>query len=144
MTAGRRGAPPAGRPGPPASAVRLTRRRDRVLILVLLFVALWALLATASTPSLAVSMYGLVPIVFSAYWFDLPGVLVTASTTTALFVTDKLLAPHPDLAGGVLWLATLNRALVFFGVGILVALLLRRERALALRVRTQQEELTQL
>jgi len=143
VTAGRRGAPSSGRPGPSAPAW-LAGRRERVLVLAALFVALWALLATASTPSLAVSMYGLVPVVLSAYWFDLPGVLVTASTATLLFVVDKLLSPHPDLAGGILWLATLNRALVLFGVGILATLLLRRERALALRVRTQEEELTEL
>ena len=143
MTAGRRGAPSTDRPGSP-TPTRLAGRRERVLVLVVLFVALWALLTTASTPSLAVSMYGLVPVVLSAYWFDLPGVLVTASTTTVLFVVDKLLSPHPDLAGGILWLATLNRALVLFGVGVLVTLLLRRERALALRVRAQEEELTEL
>ena len=55
-----------------------------------------------------------------------------------------VVAAHPDLAGGILWLAALNRGLVFFGVGILVTLLLRRERALAMRVRAQEEELTEL
>jgi serine phosphatase RsbU (regulator of sigma subunit) len=144
VTARRRGAPAADHPGPPAAAARLSGRREQVLVLLALFAALWVLLVTASTPSLAVSMYGLVPIVLSAYWFDLPGVLVTASATTVMFVADKLLTPHPDLAGGILWLATLNRGLVLFGVGILVTLLLRRERALALRVRAQEEELTEL
>ncbi|HEY0126462.1 MAG TPA: PP2C family protein-serine/threonine phosphatase [Blastococcus sp.] len=141
MSAPRREAP-TDRPAP--AAARLTGRREQVLVLLALFVALWVLLVTASTPSLAVSMYGLVPIVLSAYWFDLPGVLVTASTTTVLFVADKLLSPHPELAGGILWLATLNRAVVLFGVGILVTLLLRRERALARRVLAQEEELTEL
>jgi serine phosphatase RsbU (regulator of sigma subunit) len=106
--------------------------------------ALWALLATASTPSLAVSMYGLVPIVLSGYWFELRGVLVAAAATTLMFLVDKLLSPVPELAGAMLWLATLNRALVFFGVGVLVTLLLRRERALTIRVRSQEEELAEL
>jgi len=144
VSARRTGPPTTDRPGPPTVTARLAGRRERVLVLLVLFVALWALLVAASTPSLAVSMYGLVPVVLSAYWFELPGVLVTASVTTVLFVTDKLLSPHPDLAGELLWLATLNRGLVLFGVGVLVTLLLRRERALALRVRTQEEELTEL
>jgi serine phosphatase RsbU (regulator of sigma subunit) len=144
VTAGRSDAPPPERLGPPAIAVRLTRPRDRVVILAVLLLASWALVTTASTPSLAVSMYGLVPIVLSAYWFELRGVLVTATVATLMFLADKLASPHPDLAGGILWLATLNRSLVFFGVGVLVTLLLRRERALASRVRAQEEELAEL
>lgn len=144
MTAGRRNALPPEGLGPPAVVLRLTRPRDRVLLLSVLLLASWALVTTASTPSLAVSMYGLVPIVLSAYWFELRGVLATATVATLLFLADKLASPHPDLAGGILWLATLNRGLVFFGVGVLVALLLRRERALASRVRAQEEELEEL
>jgi hypothetical protein len=93
------------------------RSRERVVVVLALLVATTVLLRAADTPSLAVSMYGLVPIVFSAYWFELRGVLVTASVTTLLFVGDKLADPAPDLDGATLWLATLNRALVFFGVG---------------------------
>ncbi|WP_097184162.1 PP2C family protein-serine/threonine phosphatase [Blastococcus haudaquaticus] len=102
-------------------------------------------MASASTPGLAVAMYGLVPIVLAGYWFELRGALLTATATTLMFVVDKvLLAPHPDLGGATVWLAAMNRALVFFGVGVLVTLLLRRERALALRVRAQEEELAEL
>jgi serine phosphatase RsbU (regulator of sigma subunit) len=115
-----------------------------VLFLVALLVAQWGLIVVASTPGLAVSMYALVPIVLSGHWFGLRAVLVTATLATLLFLGDKLLNPHPDLAGAALWLATLNRGLVFFGVGILVTLLLRREHALALRVRAQEEELAEL
>ena len=140
MTAGRA----TSRPRPPALTGRLTRRRDRLLLIGLLLVALWALVATASTPGLAVAMYGLVPIVLAGYWFELRGALLTATATTLMFLVDKLLDPHPDLAGGALWLAALNRGLVFFGVGVLVTILLRRERVLALRVRTQEEELAEL
>lgn len=125
-------------------AERLTRPRDRWTVIAVLLIALWALVATASTPSLAVSMYGLIPIVMSAYWFELRGALVTAALATGMFVVDKLLAPSAELAGVTLWLATLNRALVFFGVGVLVTLLLRRERSLTLRVRAQEEELAEL
>ena len=132
MTAARRGHPPAA---------RLTRRRDQLLVIGVLLVALWALITSASTPGLAVAMYGLIPVVLAGYWFELRGALLTATVTTLMFLVDKLVAPHPDLAGGAVWLATLNRGLVFVGVGVLVTLLLRRERALALRVRTQEYEL---
>ncbi|MGY1805136.1 PP2C family protein-serine/threonine phosphatase [Blastococcus sp. SYSU D00922] len=139
MAAGRSGAPPGDRPGG-----RLTRPRDRVLVVVVLMAALWALITTASTPGLAVAMYGLVPIVLAGYWFGLRGALLTATAATAIFLADKLLFPHPDLAGTTLWLAALNRALVFFSVGILVTLLLGRERSLTLRLRAQEEELAEL
>ncbi len=123
---------------------RLTRTRDRVLVLVALLVALWLLVATASTPSLAVSMYGLVPVVLSGYWFALRGVVVTASVATLMFVVDKLLSPSPELAGGTLWLAALNRGLVLVGVGVLVTVLLQRQRTLLLRLRAREEELAEL
>ena len=116
----------------------------RVVVLLVLLAAQWWLIAVASSPGLAVSMYALVPIVLSGYWFDLRGVLPTATAATLMFLVDRLLSPSPELAGVMLWLATLNRGLVFFGVGILVTLLLRRERALAVRVRAQEEELTEL
>ena len=126
------------------AADRLLRPEARLPFLVVLLAALWALVSTASTPSLAVSMYGLVPIVLSAYWFELRGALATASACSAVFLADKLLDRPDELAGATLWLATLNRALVFFGVGVLVAFLLRRERALALQVRDQERELAEL
>jgi serine phosphatase RsbU (regulator of sigma subunit) len=116
----------------------------RVLVLVVLLAAEWALVAVASTPALAVAMYGLVPVVLGGYWFGLRGALGTATAATLVFLTERLLYPAPDLAGATLWLATLNRGLVFFGVGILVTLLLRRERALALRLRAQEEQLAEL
>lgn len=144
VSAGRRVSPPGTGPGQPVLSGRLTSPRHRVLVIVALLIAQWALIVVASTPGLAVSMYALVPIVLSGHWFGLRAVLVTATLATLLFLTDKLLDPHPDLAGAVLWLATLNRGLVFFGVGILVTLLLRRERALAVRVRAQEEELAEL
>lgn len=115
-----------------------------MLVLLVLLVALWALVATASTPSLAVSMYGLAPVVLSGYWFGLRGVVLTASVVTAMFVVDKLLAPSAELAGTTLWLAALNRGLVLFGVGILVTVLLQRQRALLLRLRAREEELAEL
>ncbi|WP_324275367.1 PP2C family protein-serine/threonine phosphatase [Blastococcus brunescens] len=118
--------------------------RRRAVVLAALLVAQWALVAGASTPGLAVAMYGLVPIVLAGYWFELRGALLLATAATLVFLTDKLLVSHPDLAGSTLWLATLNRALVFFSVGVLVTLLLRRERALTLRVRIQEEELAEL
>lgn len=136
--------PPGPPPGPPLFSGRVTRTRDRVLVLVALLAALWLLIATASTPSLAVSMYGLAPVVLSGYWFALRGVLVTASVATLMFLVDKLLAPSPELAGTTLWLAALNRGVVLFGVGILVTVLLQRQRALLLRLRAREEELAEL
>ena len=141
MGGARIGPPPDGRATPPD---RLSRPRVRLLAIAVLLLVLWALVSTASTPGLAVAMYGLVPIVLAGYWFELRGALLTSAAATLIFLTDKLFDPHPDLVGTTLWLATLNRALVFFAIGILVTLLLRRERALALRVRWQEEELAEL
>ena len=62
-------------------------------------------------------MYALIPIVLSAYWFDLPGGLADRGRRDPAVRRRRARLPPPDLAGGMLWLATLNRALVFFGVG---------------------------
>ena len=68
----------------------------------------------------------------SVYWFGLAGGLATATAATLLFLADELIAPSPELAGGMLWLAAAQP-----GRGLLrgrrccVTVLLRRERALA-------------
>ncbi len=140
MAAGRSGA----RVGREPALSRLERPAVRVLVLVALLAAEWALVIVASTPALAVAMYGLVPVVLSGYWFDLRGALLMATGATLVFLAESALFPSSELAGATLWLATLNRALVFFAVGILVTVLLRRERTLALRVVAQEKELAEL
>ena len=77
MTAGRRTHRPSG---------RLTRRRDQLLVIGVLLIALWALIASASTPGLAVAMYGLIPIVLAGYWFELRVARLTATSTILMFL----------------------------------------------------------
>ena len=109
------------------------------LLILVSVVRLWA-----NQPSLAISLYALIPIVLAAYWFDLPGALLTAGSATLLFVADEVYAPSPELAGSMLSLAVVNRAVVFFGIAALVSFFLRRERELTVQVHEQQDQLAEL
>jgi serine phosphatase RsbU (regulator of sigma subunit) len=109
-----------------------------------LLALVWVALRLVDQSGTAVSMYSLVPILLAVYWFDLPAGLGVALVATSLFLLDNRLSSNGGLSGGTLVLGAVNRSLVFLGVAVLVFLLLRRERALTLRVRTQQDELAEL
>ena len=131
---------------PPPVAVRPQRlsTAQRVSILAVLLLAVSAIRMAVNEPSLALSLYILLPVVLSVFWFDLAGGLLAAAAATLLFLADELVSPSEELAHGMLWVAAVNRALPFTGVAVLVALLLRRERALTTRVQEQQDQLTEL
>jgi sigma-B regulation protein RsbU (phosphoserine phosphatase) len=136
---------PAAAPRSGGSApARLPPRARHLLVVGLLLAAVWAALRLVDQPGTAVSMYSLVPILLTVYWFELPAGLGVAGVATAMFLLDNRLTPAAGLSGGTLVLGTLNRALVFVGVAVLFSLLLRRERALTRRVRSQQDELSEL
>ncbi len=126
--------PTGDRPGPVAGPLQ-------VIVLVVLLLSVFAALRGNDEPGLAVALYALIPILLAVFWFGLVGGLVAAGAALLAFLVDELLSPTEALAGSRLWWATVNRAAVFFGVAILVTLLLRRERALVVRLRAQQEEL---
>jgi serine phosphatase RsbU (regulator of sigma subunit) len=116
----------------------------RAVVLALLLVAVFVVLRVNDQPGLAVALYGLVPIVLGVYWFSLTGGLLTAAAALAGFLVDEALSPTSSFSTGDLVLATANRALVFFGVAVLVAVLLDREGALAARLQAQDAELAEL
>jgi serine phosphatase RsbU (regulator of sigma subunit) len=103
-----------------------------------------AVFATVNRPGLAISMYVLIPVVLGVYWFGLRGGLLVAAAATVLFVGDELIFPSPDLSDTELWVAAVNRALVFSGVAVLVWVLLSRTRELAGRVHAQESQLAEL
>ena len=122
----------------------LSRPAGRVIVLVLLLAAVFTAIRLANQPSLAISVYALIPIMLSVFWFELTGGLLTAAAATLLVLVDEFASPSPELANGTLWLATANRSLVFFGAALLLTLLVRRERALTARVRVQADTLAEL
>jgi sigma-B regulation protein RsbU (phosphoserine phosphatase) len=122
----------------------LSPRTLRLLVIGVLLAVVWVALRLVDQPGTAVSMYSLVPILLTVYWFELPAGLGVAVVATAMFLLDNELTPAAGLSGGTLVLGAVNRSAVFFGVAVLVSLLLRRERALTRRVRTQQDELSEL
>ena len=113
-------------------------------VLTVLLLTITVVFVLVNRPHLAIHMYALVPIVIAVHWFRLAGGLVVAGAAITLFVVPQLLLPSPALVGTELWVATLNRSAVFFGVAVLVSMLLRRERTLAGQVRAQQDEITEL
>jgi serine phosphatase RsbU (regulator of sigma subunit) len=131
---------PASRPAGEGGGLRPAHR---VAVLILLLVLVSVVRYVADRPSLAISLYALIPIVLGVYWFGLAGGMVAAGAATALLLADELVSPSEELADGMLWVAVGNRALVFFGVAALVALLLIRERRLTRRLYEQQEQLSE-
>ena len=78
---------------------RSSRPAARVTVLVVLQLAVFGLLALNTQPGLAVSLYGLVPIVLGVFWFSLPGGLLAAATTMLAFFVDEMLRPSRGLSG---------------------------------------------
>jgi serine phosphatase RsbU (regulator of sigma subunit) len=115
-----------------------------VALVGVLLLAVMTMFAAVNQPGLAISMYALIPVVLGVYWFGLPGGMLVAAAATVMFIVDELVAPSPELSFSGLWIAALNRSLVFFGVAALVWLLLRRTRDLAGQVRDQQTQLAEL
>ena len=128
---------------PPVLRRLLARPAARVAVLSALLVAVFVALLYNDQPALAVALYALIPIVLSVYWFELAGGLLTATAAMLAFLVDVLITPS-GLTGAYLGVAAFNRAVVFFGIAGLVALLLRRERALVHQVREQRAELDEL
>ncbi len=126
------------------SGYRLSQPSARLITIIALLLAVFAALRYTQQPSLAVSLYALIPIVLGVFWFGVTGGLSTATAAMLSFLIDELLSPTPELAGANLAWATFNRSAVFYGLAVLVTLLLRRERALTRQVRAQQDELAEL
>jgi serine phosphatase RsbU (regulator of sigma subunit) len=135
--AGRRPSGPLGRRAPSAVS-------RRVIVVVALLLLVSAVRLVANQPSLAVSLYALIPIVLAAFWFGLAGGLLTGTVATLLFLADEVFYPSPELAGTMLALGVVNRSLVFLGVAVLVSVMLERERRLTLRIQQQGEQLAEL
>lgn len=112
--------------------------------MVLLLAAVTAVRIAANQPSLAIAIYALIPIVLAAFWFELRGALMTAAAASLLYVGDELISPSPELAGSAMWVAAVNRSALYFGVAVLVVLLLRRERLMVTQVKEQQDLLDEL
>jgi serine phosphatase RsbU (regulator of sigma subunit) len=111
---------------------------------VVLLVGLFLLLRVTAQPGLGVALWGVVPIVLATFWFSLPGGLLTAAAALAAFLVDEHLTPSDAFSQASLALGTLNRAVVFFGVPVLLAVLLQRERRLVRRLEQQRVELAEL
>jgi serine phosphatase RsbU (regulator of sigma subunit) len=109
-----------------------------------LLVVITAVFALVNHPGLAIYMYALIPLVLGVHWFELTGGLAVAAAATLLFVGVQPFLPANGLAGGELWVAAFNRTIVFVGVAVLLTALFRRERALAVQIQAQQDEISEL
>ena len=97
-----------------------------------------------SNAGYGIGFYALIPIVLSAFWFGRRGALITALTAAGIFVGTELIWRSQTLAGAGLWVATVNRSVIYLGVAVIVTSLLERERRLRDRVDEQQQRLTEL
>jgi serine phosphatase RsbU (regulator of sigma subunit) len=136
--------PPADSRRPLAARLSPRGTAGRIALIAALLLVVSIVRYLVNNPSLAIALYALVPIVLAVYWFDLTGGLITAGVAIALFIADELVFPSPQLASGMLAVAAANRAIVFLGIAVLVAAMLQRQRTLTIRLREQQEQLTEL
>jgi sigma-B regulation protein RsbU (phosphoserine phosphatase) len=134
--------PAARRPW--STRLRPRRAAARIALITALLVIVSIARYLLNDPSLAIALYALVPILLAVYWFELVGGLVAAAVATGLFVADEIVFPSPQLSSQLLAVAAANRAIVFFGIAVLVAAMLQRQRHLTIRLREQQEQLTEL
>jgi serine phosphatase RsbU (regulator of sigma subunit) len=119
-------------------------RAARIGVLVVLLLAVFALLQLNNQPGIGISIYGLLPIVLAVFWFGLPGGLLSGAAALGIFVVDQVLTPAADFNGMSLAWAIVNRGLLFFGVPVLVTVLLGRERRMARQIEEQRAELAEL
>jgi len=122
---------------------RRPRTAGKLAVLGVLLLFVFGLLRVSQEPGLGISLYGLLPVVLGVFWFGLPGGLLTAAATTSAFYLDELVSPSPDFSSRDFVLGTVNRAVVFFGVAVLVTVLLRRERRMAGQLEQQRLELAE-
>ena len=97
--------------------------------------------AAVNEPALALSYFFLVPITFAAFAYGRRGAALVAAASLGLFLIDESLFPSEELAGASLVVGASSRALAFFGVGLLVAELLARQRQLTRTVADQERAL---
>ena len=78
----------------------LSRPTGRVIVLVVLLAAVFTAIRLANQPSLAISVYALIPIMLSVFWFELAGGLATdVGVGQATLTLGKLtLARHAQLS----------------------------------------------
>ena len=116
-------------------------RSDRrwILVIAAMLVAITAVRVLADDSRLGLALPSILPVVLAAYCFGRRAALGTAAVATVLFATTTR-----DLEGGDLALATLTRAVVFFGLALLVSELLRREGEQARLIAEQRGELEEL
>lgn len=107
-------------------------------------VGVWILHAAVNEPALALSFFFLVPISLAAFAYGRTGALLVAAASLGLFLLDESLFPSEQLGGTSLAIGTASRALAFFGIGLLVAELLARQRRLTRTVADQERALAEL
>ena len=113
-------------------------------VLVVLLVGVFGLLQLNNQPGIGISIYGLLPIVLATFWFGLLGGVLTGAGALGIFVLDQVMSPAPDFDGTSVAWAIVNRGLLFFGVPVLVTVLLDRERRMARQIEEQRAELAEL
>jgi serine phosphatase RsbU (regulator of sigma subunit) len=123
---------------------RPRRVAARITLIAALLIVVSVVRYLLNNPGLAIALYALIPILLAVYWFELTGGLIVASLAIGLFLADEIVFPSPELSSGLLAIAAANRGIVFFGIAVLVSAMLQRQRHLALQLREQQEQLTEL
>ena len=116
-------------------------RTDRRWIAVIggMLAVITAVRLLADDSRLGLALPSILPVILAAYCFGRRAAMVTAAVATVLFAVSTR-----DLEGGEMAVATLTRAIVFFGVGLLVAELLRREGEQSRLIAEQHGELEEL
>ena len=113
-----------------------------VLVAVLLLVVIVATVVVGNS-GLAIAYYALVPIVLAAFWGGWREAVLAAVAASVLYPVSAVLFTNQP-SGIDLWIAAGNRAAVYLGIALLVAVLRQRERRATARVAAQQSQLDEL
>jgi serine phosphatase RsbU (regulator of sigma subunit) len=95
-------------------------------------------------PGYGIAFYALIPIVLSGFWFGHRGAVLTSATAALVYLLSEFIWPSQTLQGAGLWVAAVNRSVIYVGVAVITATLLEHERRLRSRVAQQQQRLTEL
>ncbi len=118
--------------------------RGRIAVVGGLLAVVTAVRIVVDEPAFGIGYYALGPIILAAFWFGRAGALTTAATATFLFISEELLDMSGELEGMDLWIAAINRAAVYFGIAVLVILVLDRQVRLVTRVDEQRRRIEEL
>lgn len=119
-------------------------RRAQVAVVVGLLAMITVARILLEVPGYGIAFYALIPIALGGFWCGRQAALLTSVAAAVVYLVSEFVWPSQTLEGAGLWVAAVNRSVIYVGIALIVATLLDHERQLRTRVAQQQHRLAEL